>query len=100
MRGKCGERETHLHAEIGVCHATIDSQLGEFMTAVFLHRIEDGFGLEAGGLECGASHVTSLSVCCDANCFIVSSRHEIKICGEAYKEFLSRRRSNMARTNH
>jgi len=38
--------------------------------AVFLHGVEDGFGLEADGFESGTGDVAALGVVCYTNCLL------------------------------
>lgn len=44
-----------LHGNVRVGHTTVNSQLGEGLTRVLGHSVEDGSGLEAGGLEGGSA---------------------------------------------
>lgn len=57
---------TYLHNKIRVAHAAVNGELSEGLAAVLLHRVEDGLGLEAGGLEGGAGNVAALGVGSDA----------------------------------
>jgi hypothetical protein len=57
-----------LHAQGGVRHAAVDFELGELVPGVFLHGVEDGFGLEADGFEGGAGDVAALGVLGYADC--------------------------------
>lgn len=53
---------TYLHNKVGVAHASVDSKLGQRVTAVLLHGGENGLGLEARGLEGCTGDVSSLGV--------------------------------------
>ncbi|TKW52752.1 hypothetical protein CTA1_7517 [Colletotrichum tanaceti] len=68
-----GRRLTHTGAvdrdtdEVGlVAHAAVNGELRQGGSAVLLHGVQDGLGLEAGGLEGGAGDVAALGVGGDA----------------------------------
>ena len=58
---------TYLHGEVGIAHAAVDGQGRKRVTAVFLHSVENGLGLEASGLEGGTGNVAALGVRGDTN---------------------------------
>jgi len=62
---------THLHAQIRITHAAIDGEFLQSVTAVLLHRGENGFGLKAGGFEGGARDVAPLRVLGYADCGLI-----------------------------
>lgn len=68
-----GKGDAHLHADIRVTHASVDGQVVELVSTVFLHGIQDGLGLEAGGLKRRASNVPSLGMLGDALIDVLAS---------------------------
>lgn len=58
---------TYLHADVGVAHPSVHSQLGQLMPAVSLHGIENRFRLEACSFHGGSGDVPSLCVLCDTD---------------------------------
>ena len=63
---------TYLHDQIGVAHSTVDSKFSQSMSTIFLHCLENGFGLEAGCLKSCSRHMATFGIRCDANCNQVS----------------------------
>lgn len=55
-------RLAHLHANVGITHATINSQLLELVSAVLLHGFENRLGLEASSFKGRTCDMSTLSV--------------------------------------
>ena len=51
-----------MHANVGITHATVNSQVGQSVATVLLHGVKNGFCLETGGLESSSCDVATLCV--------------------------------------